>query len=259
MHILPQSYNLLLEVFYWGLKWGLIPKADVVKWADDIIIATEDIPDYFFIELSMSKSVTEITILIKDKISISNAAIIGNALLGLIYHKLHSGNLELQKACDIMDHIALDDTMAGYEKGMLYQFSDEFQEAFRPEHFDNLRVDILDFLILYKDFTLDNYDEWPAINERTETHKFNTIQQIKEENEAYAKAQKQTAAMHQFTIKLVLYALILGAEIVIIAKPNLEYKFNRDMYALSLLVFGIAMCYPIVWIIYRTLTKLFRI
>ncbi|QEM04657.1 hypothetical protein DIU31_014465 [Mucilaginibacter rubeus] len=255
----PQSYNLLLEVFYWGLQWGLIPKADVVKWADDIIIATEDIPDYFFIELSMSRSITEAMMLIKDEISISNATIIGNALLGLIYHKLNSSNLELQQACNIMDRIASNDTMAGYEKGMLYQFCDEFQEAFRPEHFDNLRTDILDFLILYKDFTLHNYHEWPTITERTETHKFNAIQQVNEENEAYAKEQKQTAAAHKFTIKLVLYTLILGAEIVIIAKPNLEYKFNRDMYALSLLVFGIAMCYPFVWIIYRSLIKLFRV
>ncbi|WP_413667134.1 hypothetical protein ACEN9X_21745 [Mucilaginibacter sp. Mucisp86] len=259
MPILPQPYNLLLEVFYSGLQWELITKAEVVKWADDIIITTEEIPNYFFIELSMSKSITETKVLIKDNINVSNAPIIGNVLLGLIYHKLSSDNIELQKACDIMDRIALNDIMAGGEAGLLYQFSDELQEAFRPEHYDYLRIEILEFLSTYKDFTLDNYYMWPSINEQIETLIFNITQQRIEENETFRQAQNHINFIHLFTIKMALYMLIFGAEIVILSKPDLRYKFNKDLYAISLILFAIAMCYPIVWVIYRALAKLFRI
>ncbi|WP_114937134.1 hypothetical protein [Mucilaginibacter endophyticus] len=255
----PKLYNLLLEVFYFGLQWELITKAEVVKWADDIIIATEEIPDYFFIELSMTKSITEAKVLIKDQISISNAPIIGRVLLGLIYHKLDGNNIGLQKACNIMDSIALNDTMADEEKGSLYQFSDELQEAFRPEHYDYLRIEILEFLSTYKDFALDNYDTWPSIYEQTETLIFNITQQRIDENENFERAQNHINFIHRFTIKMVLYLLILIAEIVIITKPDLSYKFNKDLYAISLLIFAIAMCYPIVWVINRMLIKLFRI
>lgn len=254
----PKSYNLLLEVFYFGLQWKLITKAEVVKWADDIIIATEDIPDYFFIELSMSKSITEVMMLIKDKISISNAPIVGRILLALIYHKLNSDTISLQNACDIMDLIALNDTMADDEKGSLYQFSDELQEAFRSEHYDYLRIEILEFLSTYKDFALDNYDTWPSIYEQTETLIFNITQQRIDENENFERAQNHINFIHQFTIKMALYMLILGAEIVLLSKPDLRYKFNKDLYAISLILFAIAMCYPVVWIIYRALAKLFR-
>ncbi|MFB0496965.1 hypothetical protein ABID99_003202 [Mucilaginibacter sp. OAE612] len=196
----PQPYNLLLEVFYWGLQWELITKAEAVKWADDIIITTEDIPDYFFIELSMSKSVTEAKVLIKDKIGISNATIIGNVLLGLIYYKLNSNNIGLQKACEVMDRIALNDTMAGDKMGSLYQFSDELQEAFRPEHYDYLRIEILEFLSIYRDFALDNYDMWPSINDQIETLIFNITQQRIEQNETVKQAQNPINFIHQFTI-----------------------------------------------------------
>jgi hypothetical protein len=255
----PQLYSLLLEVFYFGLQWELITKTEVVKWADDIIITTEEIPDYFFIELSMTKSITEAKVLIKDKIDISNAPIIGRVLLGLIYDKLNSNNIGLQKACDIMDRIALNDTMSGDEKGSLYQFSDELQEAFRPEHYDYLRIEILEFLSSYKNFTLDNYDIWTAINEQIETLIFNITQRAMEEQEAHDRAQKHAIFINQFTIKMALYILILTAEIVIITKPDLVYKFNKDLYAISLIIFGIAMCYPMVWVVYRVLNKLFRI
>jgi len=198
----PQLYSLLLEVFYFGLQWELITKAEVVKWADDIIITTEEIPDFFFIELSMSKSITEVKALIKDKISVSNVPIIGNVLLSLIYHKLSSNNIELQKACDIMDRIALNDTMAGDEKGLLYQFSDELQEAFRPEHYKNLRIEILEFLSTYKDFSLDNYDMWPSINEQIEALIFNITQQRIEEDETFKRAKNQVNFIQLFIIKI---------------------------------------------------------
>jgi len=255
----PQPYNLLLEVFYWGLQWELITKAEAVKWADDIIITTEDIPDYFFIELSMSKSVTEAKVLIKDKIGISNATIIGNVLLGLIYYKLNSNNIGLQKACEVMDRIALNDTMAGDKMGALYQFSDELQEAFRPEHYDYLRIEILEFLSIYRDFALDNYDMWPSINDQIATLIFNITQQRIEQNETVKQAQNPINFIHQFTIKMALYILILGAEIVILSRVDLTYKFSKDLYAISLIILAIAMCYPVVWVIYRALAKLFRL
>lgn len=222
-------------------------------------MAAEGDLDYFFIELSMSSNITEAIVLIENKISVNSPPVVDRVLLGLIYHKLKSNNLELQKACDVMDRIALHNTIAGYEIGSLYQFSDELQEAFRPEHFNYLHSEILEFLSSYKNFTLDNYDIWTAINEQIETLIFNITQRAMEEQEAHDRAQKHAIFINQFTIKIALYILILTAEIVIITKPDLGYKFNKDLYAISLIIFGIAMCYPMVWVVYRVLNKLFRI
>ncbi|MFC0514003.1 hypothetical protein ACFFGT_07335 [Mucilaginibacter angelicae] len=168
MPLTPQSYPLLLKVFYFGLESKLITKADIVKWADDIIMAAEEDLDYFFIELSMSSSISEAIVLIKDQIPVNNAPIVSRVLLGLIYHQLNNNIIGLKRACDIMDHINFSNTLTGYEESPLYQFSDEFQEAFRQEHFDNLRNDTLAFLATYKNLTLDNHSEWPAINEQIE-------------------------------------------------------------------------------------------
>ncbi|NVM62770.1 hypothetical protein FHW88_001046 [Mucilaginibacter sp. SG538B] len=259
MSLTPQPYNRLLEVFYFGLKWGLVIKADVVKWSDDIIMAAEEDLDYFFIELSMSKNVNEVMELIESVVNKNTDPIVGRVFLGLTYRQLEDNIIELQKVCAIMDNIALLNTLTDYENDSLYQLADELQEALQSGQLEYVRTETLEFLVLYEDFVLNNYHEWPAINQQVETHVFNMTQQIEDENEAYEDAQKRTAAMHKFTIKMVLYMLILGAETVIITKPNLEYKFNKDLYALSLLVFGIAMCYPVVWIIYRSLIKLFRV
>lgn len=253
-----QSYNLLLEVFYWGLKWGLITKAEVVKWADEIIIAEAE-PDYFFIELSLSKDIIASIGLVRNQMNLDNEPVVCRVLLGIIYYKLSNNVIELQKAAIIMDKIALHNTLTSYERGSLYQFSDEEQEAFRQEHFETLRIEILEYLSDYKSFTLDNYNTWPSINEQIETLLLNITQQIIENQEAYTNGQNYTNSIHQFSIKLALYLLILTAEIVIIAKPDLNYKFNKDLYTISLLIFAIAMCYPIVWMIYRALAKLFRI
>jgi hypothetical protein len=259
MSLTPKSYNLLLEVFYFGLKWGLITKADIVKWADNIIMAAEEDLDYFFIELSMSSNINETMALIKEQIIVNNAPIVGRVLLGLIYHQLNNNAIELKRACDIMDRIALHNTITGYEIGSLYQFSDELQKAFSPEHFNYLHSEILEFLSSYKDFTVDNYDMWPTVNEQIETLIFNITQRAIEAQEAYDRAQKHAIFINRFTIKMILYILILTAEIVIITKPDLGYKFNEDLYTISLIIFGIAMCYPMVWVVYRALNKLFRI
>ncbi len=51
----PSDFSLLFEVFREGLALGLISTGEVVAWADRIIIE-EDEPDYFFIEIALSKS-----------------------------------------------------------------------------------------------------------------------------------------------------------------------------------------------------------
>jgi hypothetical protein len=158
-----------------------------------------------------------------------------------------------------MDYINFSDTLTSYEEGLVYQFSDGLQEAFKLEHFDDLRTDILAFLDTYKDFTLDNHSEWSVINEQIEISIFNILQRADEKQEVYNNATKRSAIINHFIIKLALIILILGAEIVIIVNPNPQYKFNKDLYAISILIFGIAMCYPVVWIFYRILIKLFRV
>ena len=47
----PSDFSLLFEVFREGLALGLISKDEVLAWADHIIIAEKDQPDYFFIEI----------------------------------------------------------------------------------------------------------------------------------------------------------------------------------------------------------------
>ncbi|WPV02829.1 hypothetical protein SNE26_13660 [Mucilaginibacter sp. cycad4] len=254
----PQSYNLLLKVFYFGLKWGLVTKADVVKWADDIITAEVE-PDYFFIELSMSKDSSEAMALISNETSMDNEPVIGRVLLGLTYYKIYNNTIKLQKASAIMDNIALLNSLTDQERDSLYWLSDGILEVFGPESFENMCDEILAFLSAYKDFTLNNCHLWLSINKQIETHISNIKQRTIEDNEAYKLVQNRINSPHWFTIRMALYVLIIASETVILLQPDLRYKFNKDLYAISMLIFAIAMCYPIVWVLYRISIKLFRV
>ncbi|QEM11164.1 hypothetical protein [Mucilaginibacter rubeus] len=159
----------MFEVFYLGLKWKLVTKTEIVKWADDIILAEAE-PDYFFIELAMSKNINEVIALIGNRMNKSTDPIAGRVLLSLTFNQLNNTTISLQRACDILDGIALLNTLTNWERGHFFQFYDEIQELFRPDDIENLRLEILTFLSVYKDkFNFDNYEEWGIISNQIAT------------------------------------------------------------------------------------------
>jgi hypothetical protein len=159
-----QSFSLLLEVFREGLRLGLISEKEVIAWSDNII-SEYDHPDYLFIELSLSNDKSKLIDVLNEYVVTSNSPICARVLLGRIYEHLIAID-DISKVEDIaalvgkVDSISI--TLTGFECNKIFVFSD--YEMFYLPDTTQLEVELICFLDIYKPFTLENYDQWPEIN-----------------------------------------------------------------------------------------------
>ncbi len=228
----PDDFPLLLEVFRDGLVLGLISKDEIITWADNII-NSETEPDYFFIELSLAKSVNEICELLDSHIARLGSPVTSRVFLGLIYQKLvdDSNTMAVEQAAVLTGRLNDREILSGFESGRMWAF-DDYEILCLPDTCQ-LQVEIINFLSMYKEFSLNNYDQWPTINSRVE-------EVIKAEQEkldlhyaAYYKAQKKTRVKR----KLKRYALF-GIPVLIvlgIILANLKMMQGEPSWSKTLL------------------------
>jgi hypothetical protein len=163
----PTDFSLLLEAFNRGLVFGLVSKNDVILWADDIILKTEE-PDYFFIEVSLCSNTNNLIEVIGEYSANIDNPICTRVLLGLLYKKLINDNdtLTIETAAKLIGAMQSFGTLTHFEVGKRYSFDD--YDLYYPPDLRELQVDIFDFLSIYESFTLNNYSEWAEINHRVE-------------------------------------------------------------------------------------------
>lgn len=163
----PTDFSLLLEMFHRGLILGLVSKNDVILWADDIILKTEE-PDYFFIEVSLCSNTNNLIEVIGAYSANIDNPICTRVLLGALYKKQINNNdaLTVEAAAKLIGAVQNVGTLTHFEVSKMYSFDD--YDLYYPPDLTEFQVDIIEFLCIYEPFTLKNYREWPEINHKIE-------------------------------------------------------------------------------------------
>ncbi|MGF7041042.1 hypothetical protein [Mucilaginibacter lappiensis] len=203
----PEDFILLLEVFRRGLILGLNDKRDVVSWADNIIINTEE-PDYFFIELSLCNNLNNIVELLGQHLPENYNPICERVLMALLYKKLIDDDdaMTVEAAAKFLSKIETFNILTTFESNNIYAF-DDYEIYYLPD-LTQLQVDLIHFLAVYEAFDLKNYEEWPQINTGVE-------KTLKEEaqahiiNEGFRAAWQKKGKKRRLTRKLRLILTVL--------------------------------------------------
>lgn len=209
------DFPLLLEVFREGFRRGLVSKEDIVTWADGII-QTDSEPDYFFIEVSLSGNINTLVTVLNQYAVASESPITLRVLMGIIYQKLINDidTITVETATGLVGELNSTDILTPFEYGKIYSFED--YEFFYQDDLTQLQVDILNFLSIYKNFNLFNYDQWAEINAKVE-------ETLKEEqvkanivNDSFKKDWEKREAKRKLKKRIVIVVLVAIALTVII-------------------------------------------
>ena len=160
-----------LGFFSLALSNGLIDKSEVIKWADKILSETPN-PDYVIIELSLLGNTN-----VKEIISILNKYIEGNPhktsariVLGMLYKLYNNEQIPLKKALKIFSSLYQDSNLTEYEKNILdrFDFLYELAENEILGSFKEVKKYLSLFLEIYKEFNIDDRNNWEILNKSIE-------------------------------------------------------------------------------------------
>jgi type IV secretory pathway TrbD component len=206
----PKGFTLLLQVFRYGLRLGIISKDEVVAWADEII-QEEDEPDYFFIEISLSKDANELLAVLNKNISGDMPLMALRVVLGLFYKKLAAGDISVDFAIGKIESTDFLDGLTSFEAGDIYELEDyEFFEVTKEE----AKEGVLQFLSRYKDFSLEQPEEWPDTNTRLEELLKDEEAQAIKFREVYFKRLKKEQLKSKLRKAVLIGILVLVALVV---------------------------------------------
>jgi hypothetical protein len=165
MKVSIRNYENLLKVFAELRKFGVITNTNITDWADGIL-ASENLSDYEFIEISTTKNTHDLIVILEKNSQHADSEIVCRAMLGILYHSLTTASLEFKKTLQIIYEISYEKTLTVEEQFLLYGFS-EFSMYDLKGTYEGLRLfkeELVDFLSIYKSFTLENHREWMMIN-----------------------------------------------------------------------------------------------
>jgi hypothetical protein len=243
----PETFQLLLNVFYSGLINGIISKGEVTEWADETI-KKENEPDYFFIEISLCHDTGDLVDVINNHLVSPINPIPTRVLFGIAYQKLITAKIDIKKVYALFDSALYKyQLLSSFERGWLYQLDDDYYDltVAAPDQKDQQPVhnDTIKFLHDYAAFNLQNYNQWHEINLEIES----TIAEMqagieaegkkwREEYEAQKLAEKQRLSREQRLINIVVAILIAASVINVIithhqlANHDTLTKFRHDLY-----------------------------
>lgn len=178
-----RNYENLLKVFAELRKFGIITNTDITDWADEIL-ASENLSDYEFIEISTTRNTHDLIVILEDNSQYADLEIVCRAMLGILYRSLTTTSLEFKKALKVIYEISYEEKLTNDEQFLLYGFSEISMYDLRDnyEGFRLFKEDLMEFLKIYKDFTLANHKEWNLINEALAT---NLTEKLKKINHNY--------------------------------------------------------------------------
>ncbi|BAU52389.1 hypothetical protein MgSA37_00545 [Mucilaginibacter gotjawali] len=225
------------EVFREGLLYGLISKEEVTALVDSII-AAEDSPDYFYIELSLARDGNEQIEILTRVVTGLKLPIVQRVMIGIAYQKVTGQAISRDLFTDVCRQVALSQILYPVEDFELFEFEfyDEMLFMANPDDFWDEKMA---YVSRYAGFTLDNYKQWIAINNRLE--EILNKEQAKED-EAAAESRKAGAKRARIKKRLI-YTLMaafttLAFGIIILdytafISKTLPSKFEADLYQTS--------------------------
>jgi SMI1 / KNR4 family (SUKH-1) len=163
----PNKIKPLLWVFRECLKRGLMTKEDVVFRAD-WIIATEEEPHHFFIEMSLSHDLDEL-ITVLTSINLTEDVMQVRAFFGQIDIKLSVDQITTDHAILILDNFSHDDRFTVYERnkmmGLIVEFDSlQFVKPMKQVK-QQINENIKDFFHQFWNFNLYSIKSWRKIND----------------------------------------------------------------------------------------------
>jgi hypothetical protein len=156
----------LLTLYYYGLKYGIVSKKEIIEWADGIVMHEND-PEYFFIELSLSHDDSELLSLLYS-VYVPDNKMVARAVLGLLYHRLSSGVITADKVIIVLDKPEFFDQLTKVEQKQIFNFTDKIWKDEPIMENEELKQNLLSLLVNYKEFEITNYEYWHGINYRIE-------------------------------------------------------------------------------------------
>lgn len=173
-----RNYENLLKVYAELRKFGIITNTDITDWADGIL-ASENLSDYEFIEISKTRNTHDLIVILDKNSQHADLEIVCRAMLGILYHSL-TVSLEFKKALKVIYEISYEEKLTNDEQFLLYGFSEISMYDLRDnyEGFRLFKEDLIEFLKIYKDFTLANHKEWNLINEALATNLTRKLEKI---------------------------------------------------------------------------------
>ncbi len=120
------------EVYRIGLLIGFFQPADVVRWADAVILTSEK-PDPCVIDVSLSekKPIQDIAHLLKDIKGESHPTLPAHVLMGLMGRKLSENPGLVKRIATMAYSLAIDGKVSNDERDWLICFDDDFELAER--------------------------------------------------------------------------------------------------------------------------------
>ena len=232
-----KDFPLLLEVFRDGLTYGLFSRDEIVLWADQII-AKENEPDYFFIDISLSHDVNNLITTLNQYVIESKDPVPVRVILGLIYQKLIDDIINLDTAIVLTERTPFYETLTPFEYRSIYEF--EEYEMFYIDDSEGLKETVVKFLSFYKDFNLTNYDRWPEINGQIgETLKVENAK-AHAANEAFQKKWKKQQAKRKLIRSIPLGILfLLAITLIVIDLITFETGTIHPMRIWYINIFGV--------------------
>jgi hypothetical protein len=168
----PKKYKVVIEVFALGILNGVIEKQQIIDWADNII-RNENEPDFVILELSLinTKSNSDILSLLNEYREESIHIISARAYMAMVYHKLLNGQLELQQVVNAIYALVPSELISGYEERRIYTMeyeNDSIDNGYFNITAEEVKTNAIEFLSLYKEFSMDNIPDWRKINTEVE-------------------------------------------------------------------------------------------
>ncbi|MBS1503136.1 MAG: hypothetical protein JST32_13795 [Bacteroidetes bacterium] len=242
----PTEYPLLLQVFCFGVKTGLISKNEIVAWADEVIEAETE-PDYFFIEVSLSKDVNELLSVLNTHESDTTNIIVVRAIYGIVYTKLVNDEISLEQAINIVDRYEFHESLTCFESSNIYSLDFYLYDDLSVS--DDMMNETKSMLVYYKGFNLQNYEQWIAISQELDEVLKIENEKAEAANEAFQKKWKKQQAKRKL-IRSIPFGILLLIAFVIIVVDVIVYNTGtiHAMRIWYMNIFGLYFiarwCYP---------------
>ena len=162
----PLKIKPLLWVFRECLKLGLTTKQRIVYWAD-WIIATEEKPHHFFIEMSRSSNIDDL-IAVLDSLHLTDDILQVRAIFSEIYTKLLIDKIENDEVISILSDFSHDERFTAYERNKIMKFivdsenlnSKKPKTKLKQRFYDQLK----EFFDNYHHFNMYYPQNWEKLN-----------------------------------------------------------------------------------------------
>jgi hypothetical protein len=163
----PKDILPVLHLVRSGLASGLLNKEQVVYWADKIITRDEK-PDIFFIDLALSssKSKNDVIHYISDYLNFEDPVIQGRPLLGLLYKQYTTRQINLEQAVSKLFRLKFEAVFTEREESYIYSLENDYDCAANNIYgtLEDVEVELNKFLNFYKEYSIDNFENWEKLD-----------------------------------------------------------------------------------------------